>query len=59
MMKLRIFAVFAAALAATPPTLSARQHGPYSGIVVLGTSCRTRVTLSRCEVGRARRRITT
>jgi phospholipase/lecithinase/hemolysin len=38
MMKLRILAVFAAALAATAPTVSARQHAPYSGIVVFGTS---------------------
>ena len=37
MMKLRIVAV-AAALAATVPTLSAQQHGSYSGIVVFGTS---------------------
>lgn len=38
MMKLRTLAVFAAALAATVPTVSARQHAPYSGIVVFGTS---------------------
>ena len=38
MMKHRTLAVFAAALAATVPTLSARQHAPYSGIVVFGTS---------------------
>lgn len=38
MLKLRILAVFAAALAAAVPTLSARQHAPYSGIVVFGTS---------------------
>ena len=37
-MKLRILAVFAAALAATVPSLSAQQHAPYSGIVVFGTS---------------------
>jgi outer membrane lipase/esterase len=36
-MKLKILAVFAAALAAVP-TVSARQHAPYSGIVVFGTS---------------------
>ena len=38
MMKLRTLAVFAAALAGTVPTLSARQHASYSGIVVFGTS---------------------
>lgn len=38
MMKLRTVAAFAAALAVTAPTLSARQHPPYSGIVVFGTS---------------------
>jgi phospholipase/lecithinase/hemolysin len=38
MTKLRILAVCAAALAATAPTLLARQHAPYSGIVVFGTS---------------------
>jgi phospholipase/lecithinase/hemolysin len=38
MTKLRTLAVCAAALAATAPTLSARQHAPYSGIVVFGTS---------------------
>src|SRR5829696_289095 len=37
-MNLRTLAVFAAVLAATVPTLSARQHAPYSGIVVFGTS---------------------
>ena len=38
MTKLRTLAVFAAALTATVPTLSARQNAPYSGIVVFGTS---------------------
>ncbi len=38
MMKLRTFAVVAAALVAAVPTLSARQHAPYSQIVVFGTS---------------------
>ena len=38
MMKLRTLAAFTAALAAAVPTLSARQHAPYSGIVVFGTS---------------------
>ena len=38
MMKIRTLVAFAAALAATAPTLSARQHAPYSGIVVFGTS---------------------
>ena len=37
-MKLRTLAVFAGALFAAAPTLSARQHAPYSGIVVFGTS---------------------
>src|SRR5687767_257801 len=37
-MKLRTLAVFVAALAVTATTLSARQHAPYSGIVVFGTS---------------------
>ena len=37
-MKLRTLAVFAGALFATAPTLSARQHAPYSGVVVFGTS---------------------
>ena len=37
-MKLRTFAALAASLVATAPTLSARQHAPYSGIVVFGTS---------------------
>jgi len=38
MMKLRTFAAFAAALVAAAPTVAARQHAPYSGIVVFGTS---------------------
>jgi phospholipase/lecithinase/hemolysin len=38
MMKLRTLAVVTAALAVTASTLSARQHAPYSGIVVFGTS---------------------
>ena len=37
-MKLRTLGVVAAALAATAPPLSARQHSPYSAIVVFGTS---------------------
>jgi phospholipase/lecithinase/hemolysin len=37
-MKLTTFAVFAAAFAAAVPNVSARQHAPYSGIVVFGTS---------------------
>ena len=38
MMKLRTFAVLAASLVAAVPTLSAREHAPYSKIVVFGTS---------------------
>ena len=37
-MNLRTLAVFGAALVAAAPTVSARQHAPYSGIVVFGTS---------------------
>jgi outer membrane lipase/esterase len=38
MMKLRTCAALAASLVAAAPTLSARQHAPYSKIVVFGTS---------------------
>ena len=37
-MNCRTLTVFVAALAASAPTVSARQHAPYSGIVVFGTS---------------------
>ena len=37
-MNFRTLTVFVAALTASAPTVSARQHAPYSGIVVFGTS---------------------